>query len=272
VTAFNLKLLIKTTGTTATSGPGTDAITYDLNSLTSFAATFGTSDTLATLSLGTSAGNNLNFPFDHVDGGEFEVTSLGAGGASTDDSSAGGALTQGSIDLTPLGPVLSELVVACFAEGTRIRTPGGDRRVETLRAGDTVLAAAGASRRVVWVGHRHVACAHHPRPHEVQPVRIFPNAFGPGAPHADLLLSPDHAVLVHDVLIPVRYLVNGATIRREDHEDITYWHVELEAHDALLAENLPCESYLDTGNRGAFVENYWIRPARATGLGSAVSR
>jgi len=33
---------------------------------------------------------------------------------------------------------------------------------------------------------------------------------------------------------------------------VTYWHVELEAHDALIAENLPCESYLDTGNRAAF--------------------
>src|SRR6185436_15037675 len=31
-----------------------------------------------------------------------------------------------------------------------------------------------------------------------------------------------------------------------------YFHVELERHDVLLAEGLPCESYLDTGNRAAF--------------------
>jgi hypothetical protein len=48
--------------------------------------------------------------------------------------------------------------------------------------------------------------------------------------------------------------VNGATVVREEVAEITYWHVELDTHDAVLAENLPCESYLDTGNRGAFVE------------------
>ena len=148
----------------------------------------------------------------------------------------------------------AELVVACFAAGTRIRTPSGERRVETLRAGDAVATAAGGFRRVVWTGHRDVACFRHPRPHEVQPVRIRAHAFGPNAPHADLLHSPDHAVFFNRVLIPVRYLVNGATIVRETVEQVAYWHVELDAHDALLAENLPCESYLDTGNRGAFAE------------------
>ena len=34
--------------------------------------------------------------------------------------------------------------------------------------------------------------------------------------------------------------------------EVTYWHVELDRHDVLLADGLPCESYLDTGNRGAF--------------------
>jgi hypothetical protein len=34
---------------------------------------------------------------------------------------------------------------------------------------------------------------------------------------------------------------------------VTYYHVELAAHDVILAEGLLCESYLDTGNRAAFV-------------------
>jgi hypothetical protein len=54
------------------------------------------------------------------------------------------------------------------------------------------------------------------------------------------------------VLIPIRYLVNGATIVQEQVEDVTYWHVELPHHGVILAEGLPCESYLDTGNRSAF--------------------
>jgi len=34
--------------------------------------------------------------------------------------------------------------------------------------------------------------------------------------------------------------------------DITYLHVELDHHDIILAEGLPAESYLDSGNRGDF--------------------
>src|SRR5208282_1924961 len=53
-------------------------------------------------------------------------------------------------------------------------------------------------------------------------------------------------------LIPVRYLINDATIVQEAADSITYWHVELFRHDIVLAEGLPTESYLDTGNRSAF--------------------
>jgi Hint domain len=59
-------------------------------------------------------------------------------------------------------------------------------------------------------------------------------------------------VFVDGVLIPIRHLVNGTTVAQEQVDEITYWHVELESHDVIMAEGLPCESYLDTGNRGAF--------------------
>jgi hypothetical protein len=83
-------------------------------------------------------------------------------------------------------------------------------------------------------------------------VRVVAGAFGGGLPGRDLWLSPDHAVLVGEVLIPIRYLVNGATIVQVAVDAVTYWHVELERHEVIVAEGLPCESYLDTGNRGAF--------------------
>jgi hypothetical protein len=112
----------------------------------------------------------------------------------------------------------------------------------------------------VWTGHRTIEVAPHPRPQDVRPVRISAGAFGEGAPMRDLVLSPDHAVFVDGdadggasgVLVPVRYLVNGATITPLPVRHVTYWHVELPAHDVLLAEGLPAESYLDTGNRHAF--------------------
>jgi hypothetical protein len=51
------------------------------------------------------------------------------------------------------------------------------------------------------------------------------------------------------VLVPVRHLVNGVTILHEAAAAMTYYHVELDRHDVLLAEGLPCESYFCAGNR-----------------------
>ena len=144
------------------------------------------------------------------------------------------------------------VVVACFASGTRIGTSGGEVPVERLAAGDLVRTASGATEVVVWIGHRRTDCRRHPRPADVWPVRVDAGAFGDGLPRRDLFLSPDHAVFAADVLIPVKHLANGATIRQIEVETVTYWHVELSRHDVILAEGLPCESYLDTGNRGAF--------------------
>jgi hypothetical protein len=110
----------------------------------------------------------------------------------------------------------------------------------------------GGSMPIVWLVHRRTECRRHPRPHDVWPVRIAAGAFAAGLPARDLWLSPDHAVFAGGALIPVRYLVNGRSIAQVELDEITYWHVELPRHDVLLAEGLPCESYLDTGNRAAF--------------------
>jgi hypothetical protein len=83
-------------------------------------------------------------------------------------------------------------------------------------------------------------------------VRVAAYAFGDGQPRRDVCLSPDHGVSIDGVLIPVRYLINGATIVQEAAHKVAYWHVELDRHEVLLAEGLGCESYLDTGNRDVF--------------------
>ncbi len=75
-------------------------------------------------------------------------------------------------------------------------------------------------------------------------------------PHRDLLVSPDHAVFVDGKLICARQLVNGTTIRQEKGgASVEYFHVELDSHAILLAEGLPAESYLNTGNRGFFANS-----------------
>jgi hypothetical protein len=135
----------------------------------------------------------------------------------------------------------TDITVACFADGTRVLTERGEVAVEALRVGDRVAALSGRLARVVWIGRRRVAAG--------ALVRVDAGAFGAGVPHRALWLSPDHAVLVDGVLVPVRYLVNGADIVAGEVAGAGYWHVELAAHAVLLAEGLACESYLDTGNR-----------------------
>ncbi len=148
-------------------------------------------------------------------------------------------------------------VMVCYASGTRIRTARGDVAVEHLRVGDLAVTSTGAHRPIRWLGHRAVDCRQHPRPHETMPVRIAAHAFGPNKPARDLLVSPGHALcidLLGEVLIPAIALVNGTTITQEEVDAVTYWHVELDGHDILLAENMAAESYLDMGNRGFFAE------------------
>ncbi len=142
--------------------------------------------------------------------------------------------------------------VTCFTPGTMIDTPDGPTPVERIEAGG-IVSTSGGPRRVRWVGHRAIDIARHAAPHLVRPIRIRRDAIAPGRPHHDLLLSPDHAILVRDVLVPARLLVNHASISVEERvSKVTYYHIELDAHGLLLAEGLEAESYLDTGNRGLF--------------------
>jgi hypothetical protein len=171
------------------------------------------------------------------------------------------ALTQGQVlELNTNGP--SEYAPPpCFAEGTRLLTRRGEVAVEELQPGDDVMAVlAGRFLPVIWVGRRSVDCTGEDRPAEVWPMRVRAHAFGPSRPHRDLYLSPDHAVHVDGMLVPIRYLENGTTIQRERRDRVTYFHVELARHDIVLSEGLGSESYLDTGNRDDFV-----RPRRTEG-------
>lgn len=177
---------------------------------------------------------------------------LDNGGSPAGSVAFSGAYASDNFVVVSAGNQTTISYVACFAAGTRIATAEGAVPVEDLRTGMRVVSAFGGTAATVWIGHRRIACRAHPRPWDVCPVLVREGAFGVGRPAADLRLSPDHAVFVAGVLIPVRYLVNGATIVQEAAEWVTYYHVELPAHDVILAEGLACESYLDTGNRAAF--------------------
>jgi serralysin len=145
-----------------------------------------------------------------------------------------------------------QFAAACYGEGTRILTLHGERAIETLAEGDLVISAlTGEAVPIVWIGHRHVDLTS--EQHPARPVRVQAGAFGGGLPHRALLLSPHHAVFMDGVLVPVRCLVNRTTIRLcAEATDISYFHIELGAHDIIRAEGLAAESWLDTGNRAMF--------------------
>jgi Hint domain len=157
---------------------------------------------------------------------------------------------------TPTVAVVGEnttITVPCFASGTRIATPQGERLVEDLKAGDKVLTVLGEVLPVVWAGRRMVDCDAHAEPERVWPIRIQAHAFAKGAPHRDLFLSPDHPILAQSVLIPAKHLVNGTTVRQVERPAVTYHHIELSRHAVILSEGLPTESFLDTGEDAAML-------------------
>ena len=161
-------------------------------------------------------------------------------------------LTQKAGASVSVSYVYAPAALACFAAGTRIATPEGPVPVEALRVGQHVMCRGTGTAPIVWIGWRDVDCRRHPRPEAVWPIRVRAGAFGDSVPSRDLLLSPDHAIYAEGVLIPVRHLVNGHSICRQQTDAVSYYHVELERHEILMAEDLPVESFLDTGTRSAF--------------------
>ena len=177
------------------------------------------------------------------------------GGAFTDQSDSQNIATAVPINGKV---VLSPNVMTCFAPGTLIRTVSGDKAVQDLAIEDQLVTVSGAVRPIKWLGHRDIDCRRYDDPTVAWPIRIAAHAFGENRPARDLYVSPGHAICVDvlgEVLIQAAALINGSTVQQVAVDAITYWHVELDSHDILLAENLPAETYLDMGNRDFFVEH-----------------
>jgi hypothetical protein len=140
--------------------------------------------------------------------------------------------------------------VTCFCAGTRIRTPDGTVAVEDLAAGDRVLTAAGESAVVRWLGRQTVSTLFAGRL-RVAPIRIRAGALAPNVPSRDLRVSPDHAIFIDGILVQAGALVNGQSIIREEQVPavMTYYHVELDRHDLILAEDTPVETFVDNVDR-----------------------
>lgn len=176
----------------------------------------------------TYLGRVGDYPVIQVSGSVFYV--LGIALTSSDDPLA--------VSATPF----------CFLSGVRIATATGEVPVEDLRPGDLVISRFGGLRPVEWVSVQRfrgeflgVANA---------PVRIKAGALGDNQPARDLLVSPEHSVLIGDVLVMAKLLVNDVTIVQEAMAgEIAYHHVDLGAHDVILADGAWAESYYECYNR-----------------------
>ncbi len=152
-------------------------------------------------------------------------------------------------------PAASAGGVICFTPGTRLLTPDGPRLIETLRPGDLVNTKDNGAQPVVWSGHRRMSGARlYAMPH-LRPIRIRSNVFGLGQPDGDLVVSPQHRMLVRgaaaqalfntdEVLVAAEDLLNDISIT-VDHQlrEVTYVHVLLERHQVVWANGLETESF-----------------------------
>ena len=143
--------------------------------------------------------------------------------------------------------------VACYCEGTLIRTPEGQRPVEELRAGDVVHCLNGGTAPVRWVGERSYAGRFLRANPKLRPVRFMAGSLGDSLPERDLLVSPQHAMLIDGALVPAELLVNGSTIVRDGAAEVVrYFHIELPGHDAVWAEGVLSETFVDDESRNVF--------------------
>ncbi|MCB2130161.1 MAG: choice-of-anchor L domain-containing protein [Rhodobacteraceae bacterium] len=137
--------------------------------------------------------------------------------------------------------------IPCFVAGTRIRTPGGEVRVETLKPGDLVLTHDDGAQPLRWIGMRRVAAeGNH------APIRIKAGTFGR---HGTLLVSPQHRVMLRnsyaellfgdtEVLIAAKDLVDGGDVAIVEGGMVDYVHLLFDRHQVVYSQGLATESFL----------------------------
>ncbi|MET0527836.1 MAG: Hint domain-containing protein, partial [Microvirga sp.] len=127
--------------------------------------------------------------------------------------------------------------VPCFLRGTNILTSKGEARVQDLSIGDRVVTADGEAMPIKWIGRNlFKKTGTRAWPQNVQPIRVSRFAIDDETPHADLYLSPKHALYVDGVLIPVENLINGMSVRPatpEGMDVVEYFHIELKTHEVI---------------------------------------
>jgi len=150
----------------------------------------------------------------------------------------------------------------CLLRGTRIRTADGDRKIEDLAIGDLVPTMFGGVHPIQWIGRYPIKKSDPSRlwVEEALPVRVARSALGRDVPHADLYVTGWHALLVDGLLVPAGCLINGTTIRRHEareDDELEFFHIKLESHDAIYAEGAPAETLLSVDESAVNFAEYF---------------
>ena len=161
-----------------------------------------------------------------------------------------GSFRQASIDADDLASPL------CFTPGTLIKTDAGYVPVENLRVGDRVGTRDAGPQPLVWTGSVTLSAQDLRRRPAFQPVLIRAHAFGAGYPARDLLVSPQHRILLRgwqselyhgtpEVLAAAVHLIDGRSVTRAPcPEGVRYLHIMCESHQIIRAEGLETETLL----------------------------
>lgn len=147
----------------------------------------------------------------------------------------------------------------CFTPGTRIQTPHGPVPVEELHEDDRICTKDNGVQPIRWIGHRRVSGGRLIAMPHLRPVRVRAHILGEGEPDADLLLSPDHRLLVkgpaaqtlfnsHEVLVAARDLINDTSILPDYRcRGVTYIHLMLDQHQIVWANGVEVDSFHPAG-------------------------
>ena len=145
-------------------------------------------------------------------------------------------------------------LVPCFTPGSRIATPRGEVPGEALQPGDKILTRDNGIQEIRWIGSRMLNHAELRRAPNLRPVLIKAGSLGNGLPERDMLVSPQHRMLVgndrtqlyfeeSEVLVAAKHLIDHKGIRYMDTIRTTYIHFMFDRHEVVLADGAWTESF-----------------------------
>ncbi|MFD1882171.1 Hint domain-containing protein [Paracoccus pacificus] len=143
----------------------------------------------------------------------------------------------------------------CFTSGTLILTAAGDVAVEDLRVGDLVITRDHGGQPIRWIGRRKLSADQQAAMPHLRPIHIRKDALGAGTPASDLIVSPQHRILVRseivlrmfgerEILVAAKHLLQlpGVGVP-EALPEVEYFHILFDRHEIVFSNGAESESF-----------------------------